>query len=176
MVSGLVYGFKGVVDKPIEEERNRGAKGILTGLGKGVAGLFAKPVGAVFDGISLSLDSLKRSSQTGFEAISSVRLPRHLINEVVTRHVYLFIYFVLFIYVVVVVVLLIRFLNDIYTICRPYCPIRSIKLKVTRFSAIFTMTTLLSTSPIGLICIPILKNKNRLSWSPTGLIFKTENF
>lgn len=83
VVSGLVYGFSGVVRKPIEEERMRGAKGILTGLGKGVAGLFAKPVGAVFDGVSLSLDSLKRSSQSGSDAIANVRLPRHLINEVV---------------------------------------------------------------------------------------------
>lgn len=90
VVSGMVYGLTGVIKKPIEEERNRGIKGIFTGLSKGVAGLFAKPVGSVFDGLSLSLDSLKRFSQAGSDSIANARLPRHLINDVV-KYQYIYI-------------------------------------------------------------------------------------
>lgn len=54
----------------------------MPGLGKGVVGLFAKPFGSVFDGISISLDGIKRFSQSGSESITNVRLPRHLISDV----------------------------------------------------------------------------------------------
>ena len=54
----------------------------MPGLGKGVVGLFAKPFGSVFDGISIFLDGIKRFSQSGSESITNVRLPRHLISDV----------------------------------------------------------------------------------------------
>lgn len=82
VVSGLVYGLTGVVKKPMEN-RSHGVKGIFIGVGKGLTGLFAKPVGSVFDGLSLSLDSLKRFAQSGSEPTVNMRLPRHLINDVV---------------------------------------------------------------------------------------------
>lgn len=72
---GTLDGLAGVIQKPIDE-------GPLPGLGKGIAGLFAKPFGSVFDGISLSLDGLKRFAQAGSESIVSIRLPRHLISDV----------------------------------------------------------------------------------------------
>lgn len=59
------------------------SKESLPGFGKGVAGLFAKPFGSVFDGISITLDGLKRFAHSGSESIVSVRLPRHLISNVV---------------------------------------------------------------------------------------------
>lgn len=86
VMSGLLYGFTGIVRKPIEEEQSKGFKGIFTGLGKGSIGLFAKPVGSLFDGVSLSLDSLKRFSQTGQVETANIRFPRHLINDVVKQH------------------------------------------------------------------------------------------
>lgn len=72
----------GTVKIPIEESRKDGPPGVFKGIGKGFLGLFAKPMGSLFDGISLSLDGIKRISQSGSEAIKTVRLPRHLINEV----------------------------------------------------------------------------------------------
>lgn len=81
VVSGLIYGVTGIVKKPYEE-RDHGLKKLLSGFGKGCLGLFAKPVGSVFDGISLSLDSLKRVSQLGSESTFNARLPRHLINDI----------------------------------------------------------------------------------------------
>ena len=53
----------------------------MSGVGKGLAGLFAKPIGSVFDSISITLDGLKRFAQSGSESIVNTRLPRHLINE-----------------------------------------------------------------------------------------------
>lgn len=81
VVAGTVYGVAGVVKKPIEEKKN-GSGGVAAGVGKGLLGLFAKPVGSVFDGISISLDGLKRFAQAGLETVINTRLPRHLIHEV----------------------------------------------------------------------------------------------
>jgi hypothetical protein len=39
-------------------------------------------MGSLFDGLSLSLDGLKRFAQSGSETVVNVRLPRHLINDV----------------------------------------------------------------------------------------------
>ena len=36
----------------------------------------------MFDGLSISLDGLKRFAQSGSESIHNIRLPRHLINDV----------------------------------------------------------------------------------------------
>ncbi len=50
------------------------------GIGKGVSGFVVKPMGSLFDGISMSLDGLKRFAQS--EPVTSMRLPRHLIKDV----------------------------------------------------------------------------------------------
>ncbi|CAF0714006.1 unnamed protein product [Brachionus calyciflorus] len=80
IVRGLIYGLTGVVNKPIDEGK-KGTKGVFVGMGKGFVGLFAKPVGSIFDGVSLTLDGIKRFAQSA-EPITNVRLPRHLINDV----------------------------------------------------------------------------------------------
>jgi hypothetical protein len=64
-------------------ERNRGFRALLKGTGKGLLGLLAKPIGSVFDGASITFDSLKRFSQSGAESIHQMRLPRHLIHDIV---------------------------------------------------------------------------------------------
>lgn len=38
----------------------------------------------MFDGISITLDGLKRFAHSGSESIIGIRLPRHLISNVVT--------------------------------------------------------------------------------------------
>lgn len=47
-----------------------------------MTGLIVKPLGSIFDSLSLSLDGLKRFAQSGSEQIASMRLPRHLIQDV----------------------------------------------------------------------------------------------
>lgn len=51
-------------------------------MGKGLAGFVSKPVGSIFDGVSLTLDGLKRFALSGSEPIANIRLPRHLVNDV----------------------------------------------------------------------------------------------
>jgi len=55
---------------------------ISIGIGKGVSGFFVKPTGSLFDGLSLSLDGIKRFAQSGSETITSMRQPRHLIKDI----------------------------------------------------------------------------------------------
>ena len=62
-------------------ERKNGPAGIMRGMGKGCLGLFVKPIGSLFDGVSLSLDGIKRISQSGSEKTENIRLPRHLIEK-----------------------------------------------------------------------------------------------
>ncbi len=64
------------------QETKNGTSGVFKGLGKGCIGLFTKPIGSIFDGISQTLDGLKRFSQSGSEQIVNFRLPRYLLNEV----------------------------------------------------------------------------------------------
>ncbi len=54
----------------------------MVGVGKGMIGLFAKPLGSMFDGVSITLDGLKRFAQSGSESVMNTRLPRHLLSNV----------------------------------------------------------------------------------------------
>lgn len=81
IVQGVIYGITGLVNNPLQE-RKRGTKGFIAGMGKGLAGFVSKPVGSVFDGVSISLDGLKRFALSGSEPVTNIRLPRHLVNDI----------------------------------------------------------------------------------------------
>lgn len=63
-------------------EKDHGPKYLAKGVGKGIIGLFTKPIGSIFDGMSVSLDSIRRFAQSGRSTEYSTRLPRHLLTEV----------------------------------------------------------------------------------------------
>ena len=69
----------------LEIKANPGPKGLVKGVGKGFAGFFTKPLSSLFDGVSITLDGLKRFSQSGAEVVRHTRLPRHLINRIVIK-------------------------------------------------------------------------------------------
>jgi hypothetical protein len=52
-------------------------------VGTGFLGLFVKPLGSVFDGVSMSLEGIKKVSQSGSKDTMNIRLPRHLIEKTV---------------------------------------------------------------------------------------------
>ncbi len=52
-------------------------------MGTGFLGLFVKPLGSVFDGVSMSLEGIKKVSQSGSKDTMNIRLPRHLIEKTV---------------------------------------------------------------------------------------------
>lgn len=81
IVQGLVFGITGLINNPLKESK-RGTRGVFTGMGKGFAGFVSKPIGSVLDGVSLTLDGLKRFALSGSEPITNIRLPRHLVNDV----------------------------------------------------------------------------------------------
>ena len=104
VVAGVIYGISGLAISPYDgretffeiekRDRNlnlidtqkielkaRGPRGIFRGIGKGLLGFVAKPVGSLFDSLSLTLDGLKRFSQAGSEIILQTRLPRHLVSN-----------------------------------------------------------------------------------------------
>ena len=58
-------------------EGRNGPKGLIKGVGQGLLGVFVKPMGSLFDGLSLSLDGLKRFAMSGSEQIVNGRLPCH---------------------------------------------------------------------------------------------------
>jgi len=55
-----VYGFKGVIKKPILGAKEGGAPGFMKGLSKGFLGLIARPSSSVVDLTSTSFDLIKR--------------------------------------------------------------------------------------------------------------------
>ena len=54
----------------------QGAPGFFKGVGKGVAGVVVKPVGGVFDSVSVILDGFRRVTQYGTQRAERVRPPR----------------------------------------------------------------------------------------------------
>lgn len=54
----------------------------MLGIGKGISGFVVKPTGSLFDGMSISLDGIRRFAQSGSEPITSMRPARHLIKDI----------------------------------------------------------------------------------------------
>ena len=65
-VVSIFDGISGVVTKPISGARKDGVEGFFKGLGKGTAGLIARPAGGVVDFASGSFDVLKRYILSNF--------------------------------------------------------------------------------------------------------------
>jgi vacuolar protein sorting-associated protein 13A/C len=74
---GIFDGVTGVATKPIEGAREEGVGGFFKGIGKGVAGLVAKPTGGIVDFASGTLDSFKRATEVT-EEVHRVRPARFL--------------------------------------------------------------------------------------------------
>ena len=58
--------MKGVITTPVNEVKQKGAIGLLTGTVKGVSGLVAKPAIGVLDFFSESTNGIKNSTQNFF--------------------------------------------------------------------------------------------------------------
>eukprot|EP00050_Salpingoeca_kvevrii_P015124 m.43775 g.43775 ORF g.43775 m.43775 type:complete len:1171 (-) comp6172_c0_seq1:176-3688(-) len=73
--TGLREGATGVVMQPLQEGRKGGFLGGLKGVGKGVAGLIAKPTGGLVDLVSSSLAGME-SEVSGRTVVKRKRSPR----------------------------------------------------------------------------------------------------
>ena len=57
-------GITGIITKPVEGVRKGGARGLFEGLGKGISGVFIKPITSVFDVTSETLKKISYNSKT----------------------------------------------------------------------------------------------------------------
>lgn len=64
--ASLWSGVKGVITTPVNEVKQKGAIGLLTGTVKGVSGLVVKPAIGVLDFFSESTNGIKNSTQNFF--------------------------------------------------------------------------------------------------------------
>ncbi|WRT64162.1 uncharacterized protein IL334_001091 [Kwoniella shivajii] len=82
----VTSAFEGVASKPIEGAEKEGALGFTKGIGKGVVGLFTKPVVGVMDFVSSSTEGI-RNTTTVFDQsdLDRVRLPRFISADGVLR-------------------------------------------------------------------------------------------
>lgn len=77
-INSLGSGLSGVVTRPIEEVKKRGAKGIAIGMVSGMTGLFLKPLSGGLDLVAKSTEGVKNTARI-FDAqitIERHRLPR----------------------------------------------------------------------------------------------------
>ncbi len=77
-------GLSGVVVSPVHGAHDDGIKGFFKGVGKGLLGIIAKPVGGIFDSVSLILEGIGRASEMGEEVVVRVRIPRFIDPKVVS--------------------------------------------------------------------------------------------
>lgn len=82
----VTSAFEGVASKPMEGAEKGGASGFVTGIGKGMVGLFTKPAVGVFDFLSASTEGV-RNTTTVFEGsdVEPTRLPRFIPSDGVLR-------------------------------------------------------------------------------------------
>ncbi|EIW72804.1 hypothetical protein TREMEDRAFT_25659 [Tremella mesenterica DSM 1558] len=82
----VTSAFEGVASKPMEGAEKDGAAGFAKGVGKGVVGLFTKPVVGVMDFVSASTEGI-RNTTTVFDQqeLDRVRLPRFIATDGVLR-------------------------------------------------------------------------------------------
>lgn len=79
---GVTYGFKGIVTKPVEGTRDRGAVGCFQGVGKAFIGVIVQPLSGFLDFMALSVSGIGTSCTNCFDAIEHEpkfqrsRLPR----------------------------------------------------------------------------------------------------
>jgi hypothetical protein len=73
-INSLGSGLSGVVTRPIEEGRKRGAKGVAVGLVSGVTGFFLKPLSGGLDLVAKSTEGVKNTARI-FDA--EIALERH---------------------------------------------------------------------------------------------------
>ena len=70
--ASLWSGVKGVITTPVNEVKQKGAIGLLTGTVKGVSGLVVKPAIGVLDFFSESTNGIKNSTQNFFGLLNNV--------------------------------------------------------------------------------------------------------
>lgn len=70
--------------KPVEGAKQEGAGGFFKGVGKGLVGLVARPVGGVVDCASGTLDAVKTLTDVSEEVVR-VRPPRYLESDGIVR-------------------------------------------------------------------------------------------
>ena len=80
-----MLGLSGVVTSPIHGAQEDGIKGFFKGIGKGLMGLIAKPLGGTIDAITLVLEGIERAAEAGEQVVGRLRIPR-FINPVEVRH------------------------------------------------------------------------------------------
>lgn len=59
-LQGFYEGVSGVVKNPFEGAKKEGAKGFFKGVGKGLAGVVAKPTGGIIDFASGTFEGIRR--------------------------------------------------------------------------------------------------------------------
>eukprot|EP00455_Lapot_gusevi_P052294 TRINITY_DN7943_c0_g1_i2.p1 TRINITY_DN7943_c0_g1~~TRINITY_DN7943_c0_g1_i2.p1 ORF type:complete len:444 (-),score=53.09 TRINITY_DN7943_c0_g1_i2:84-1415(-) len=74
---GLASGVIGVVASPYRGLRERGATGLMSGVGKGILGLVTKPIVGILDLTRKTFQGMKESSKTTETTTEPVRYPRN---------------------------------------------------------------------------------------------------
>ncbi|XP_035665486.1 vacuolar protein sorting-associated protein 13C-like isoform X6 [Branchiostoma floridae] len=80
-IMGIVMGISGVVLQPVKGAQQEGVEGFFKGIGKGLLGLFSRPVAGVFDMVSMSFDAVRRSAEVGNIVVHRQRVPRFINPE-----------------------------------------------------------------------------------------------
>ncbi|XP_019641996.1 PREDICTED: vacuolar protein sorting-associated protein 13A-like [Branchiostoma belcheri] len=80
-IMGIVMGISGVVLQPVKGAQQEGVEGFFKGIGKGLLGLFSRPVAGVFDMVSMSFDAVRRSAEVGHIVVHRQRVPRFINPE-----------------------------------------------------------------------------------------------
>jgi hypothetical protein len=81
MLYGLVGGLFGLISEPVKCVKRRGIKGVPAGLGKGVLGLFCKPVAGTIDFVTCTIRGVNNMPRSLYRGIKKIKVRKEARKE-----------------------------------------------------------------------------------------------